>query len=128
VKRGRSLSFLTIFTFAVPEFIGLDMTENRIFTLRLKCKLLFRKQHNHYTNTAINTRNHLYGVHCRALEFCSDLICNFGFVIVVYLSNVWLKSTIWYYSFFNSSKDFREKYCIYLVVYLSNVWLKSKFA
>jgi hypothetical protein len=34
VKRGGSLSFLTIFTFAVPEsVIGLDMTENRIFTL-----------------------------------------------------------------------------------------------
>jgi hypothetical protein len=29
VKRGESLSFLTIFTFAVPV-IGLDMTENRI--------------------------------------------------------------------------------------------------
>ena len=37
VKRGRSLSFLTIFTFAVPEFIGLDMTENRIFTL---CRMI----------------------------------------------------------------------------------------
>jgi hypothetical protein len=32
VKREGSLSFLTIFTFAVPV-IGLDMTENRIFTL-----------------------------------------------------------------------------------------------
>jgi hypothetical protein len=32
VKRGGSLSFLMIFTFAIPV-IGLDMTENRIFTL-----------------------------------------------------------------------------------------------
>ena len=32
VKRGGSLSFLTIFTFVVPV-IGLDMTENRIVTI-----------------------------------------------------------------------------------------------
>jgi hypothetical protein len=37
VKRGGSLSFLTIFTFAVPRVIGLDMTENRIFTL---CRMI----------------------------------------------------------------------------------------
>jgi hypothetical protein len=37
VKKGESLSFLTIFTFAVPEVIGLDMTENRIFTL---CRMI----------------------------------------------------------------------------------------
>ena len=36
VKRGGSLSFLTIFTFAVPV-IGLDMTENKIFTL---CRMI----------------------------------------------------------------------------------------
>ena len=36
VKREGSLSFLTIFTFAVPV-IGLDMTENRIFTL---CRMI----------------------------------------------------------------------------------------
>jgi hypothetical protein len=35
VKRGGSLSFLTIFTFAIPELFGLDMTENRIFTLNV---------------------------------------------------------------------------------------------
>jgi hypothetical protein len=37
VKRGGSLSFLTIFTFAVP--VLLDMTENRIFTLMSYDKL-----------------------------------------------------------------------------------------
>jgi uncharacterized membrane protein (GlpM family) len=38
VKRGGSLSFLTIFTFAVPDrVIGLHMTENRIFTL---CRMI----------------------------------------------------------------------------------------
>ena len=36
VKRGGSLSFLTIFTFVVPV-IGLDMMENRIFTL---CRMI----------------------------------------------------------------------------------------
>jgi hypothetical protein len=36
VKRRGSLSFLTIFTFAVPV-IGLDKTENRIFTL---CRMI----------------------------------------------------------------------------------------
>jgi hypothetical protein len=36
VKRGGSLSFLMIFTFAVP-LIGHDMTENRIFTL---CRMI----------------------------------------------------------------------------------------
>jgi uncharacterized membrane protein (GlpM family) len=33
VKRGGSLSFLTIFHFCRSRVIGLDMTENRIFTL-----------------------------------------------------------------------------------------------
>jgi hypothetical protein len=33
VKRGGSLSFLTIFTFAVPELLDLIWWENRIFTL-----------------------------------------------------------------------------------------------
>jgi hypothetical protein len=37
VKRGESLSFLTIFTFAVPELLDLIMTENRIFTL---CRMI----------------------------------------------------------------------------------------
>ena len=38
-ERGGSLSFLTIFTFAVPELLDLilDMTENRIFTL---CRMI----------------------------------------------------------------------------------------
>ena len=35
--------------------------------IRLKCKLLIRKQHNHCTNTTINTSNQLYGVHCGVL-------------------------------------------------------------
>ena len=35
--------------------------------IRLQCKLLIRKQHNHCANTAINTSNQLYGVHCGAL-------------------------------------------------------------
>jgi uncharacterized membrane protein (GlpM family) len=37
VKGRGSLSFLTIFTFAVPELFGLDMKENRIFTL---CRMI----------------------------------------------------------------------------------------
>jgi hypothetical protein len=37
VKRGGSLSFLTIFTFPVPELLNLIMTENRIFTL---CRMI----------------------------------------------------------------------------------------
>jgi uncharacterized membrane protein (GlpM family) len=37
VKRGGSLSFLTIFTFVVPELLDLIMTENRIFTL---CRMI----------------------------------------------------------------------------------------
>ena len=36
MKRGGSLSFLTIFTFAVPELLDL-MTENRMFTL---CRMI----------------------------------------------------------------------------------------
>jgi hypothetical protein len=37
VERGGSLSFLTIFTFAVPELLDLILTENRIFTL---CRMI----------------------------------------------------------------------------------------
>ena len=42
--------------------------------IRLKCKLLIRKQHNHCATPAINTSNQLYGVHCGALLFrsCSE--------------------------------------------------------
>jgi hypothetical protein len=42
-------------------------TINNQRQIPLKCKLLIRKQHNHCTNTAINTSNQLYGVHCGAL-------------------------------------------------------------
>jgi hypothetical protein len=37
VKRGGSLSFLTIFTFVVPELLDLIWRENRIFTL---CRII----------------------------------------------------------------------------------------
>jgi hypothetical protein len=37
MKRGGSLSFLTIFHFCHSRVIGLDMTENRIFTL---CRMI----------------------------------------------------------------------------------------
>jgi hypothetical protein len=37
VKRGGSLSFLTIFTFCRSRVIGFDMTEKRIFTL---CRMI----------------------------------------------------------------------------------------
>ena len=36
-EERRILSFLTIFTFAVPELLDLIMTENRIFTL---CRMI----------------------------------------------------------------------------------------
>ena len=37
VKRGGSLSFLTIFTFAIPELLDLIWQKNRIFTL---CRMI----------------------------------------------------------------------------------------
>jgi hypothetical protein len=37
VKRGGSLSYLMIFTFAIPELLDLDMTENSMFTL---CRMI----------------------------------------------------------------------------------------